>query len=248
MNKTISHRALLEDVFSSELYSQLKADTFDFWETFYRHNNYFLERNVPLLNRLKSNSNFEHASGMNDHSVGFENFIEFYDQVHNTLSSIGVRVCSLIDIIRMMKAMGLTLLAINKTVKGLAEKFRVELEIVERVFKASEDNISLLVHKTEERGLWDRKDVFRKLFEFLPSKDCLEVVLVNKEHYYALKESWIGSKLRNFDSLMKNQALRLDMWYSLVFPVMSCLLGTEEQKIPALGCCHCRRQTPVYFV
>lgn len=221
MNKTISHRSLLEDLPSAADFSQLKADSFEFWETFYRHNNYFLERNSSLLNKVKSNKNFEQASGMNDHSFGLENFIEFYDHFNNSLSNIGVRVCSLIDIIKITKSLGLSLLQVNQVVKGLADKFKVEQEIVERVFKASEDNISYLVHTTGERSLWQRTDVFKRLFDFLPCKDCLELVLVNKEHYAALKESWIGSKLRVSDGLMKDHPLRMQMWYSLMFPVLS---------------------------
>lgn len=241
MNKVIHHRSLLEDVPFTELFPKLNAESFEFWETYYRHNNYFLERNSSLMNKVKSNKQFEQASGMNDHNVGFENFIEFYDHATNSLSAIGVRVCSLIDIIKIMKSLSLSLLTINQTVKSLAEKFKIEQEIIERVFKASEDNISLLVHKTEERTLIETKDVFKKLFEFLPCKDCLELVLVNKEHYEALKESWISGKLRICDELMHNQPLRISMWYSLVFPVICSLLGTKSKEIQVSHCRHHRR-------
>lgn len=220
MNKVINHRALIEDASLSELYPKLQLDTFEFWEVFYRHNNYFLERNTPMLNKVKNNKNFEQANYMNDHSIGFENFIEFYDVATNSLSSIGIRVCSLIDIIKIMKAVALPLRLINQTVKSLAERFKVEQEIIDRVFKASEDNISLLVHKSEERTLLERKDVFKRLFEYLPSKDGLELVLVNKDHFESLKEAWIGTKLRFCDNLIKDHPVRMQMWYCLVFPVV----------------------------
>ena len=219
MNKTISHRSLLEDVYLTLFYPKLQVDSFDFWEIFYRHNNYFLERNGSLLNKVKSNKLFEQANYMNDNNVGFENCIEFYDYASNSLSAIGVRVCSLIDIIKIMKALALSIKSINVTVMGLAERFRVEQEIIERVFKASEDNISLLTNKIEERIVIERKDVFKRILELLPCKDGLELTLVNKEHYTSLKESWIGSKLRLCDDLYKNHSLRMSMWYSLTFPV-----------------------------
>lgn len=221
MNREIRHRSLLEDVPDSELFPRLQADTFDFWEVYYRHNNYFLERNTLLLHKLKANKNFEKASGMNDYSVGFENFIEFYDQLSNSLSGIGVRVCSLIDIITIMKSMSLSILRVNQIVKGLAEKFKVEQEIIERVFKASEENISLLVQRKEERKTIGKTEVFGKVFEYLSSKDCLELVLVNKEYYNSLKEVWIGTKLKECDGLKNNLALRMEMWYSLVSAVSS---------------------------
>lgn len=219
LNKTLDTRSLLEDLPLAAAFGQLKAESFDFWEVYYRHNNYFLERNSALLGKLKSNKHFEQASFMNDHAFGFENFIEFFDPGQNALSPIGVRVCSLIDIIKIMKSMGLSLLTINTTVKSLAERFKVEQEIIERVFKASEENISFLVHKTGERSPWQRADVFKKLFEYLPCRDGLELVLANKEHYQSLKEAWIGSKLRVCDDLRHKQQLRMSMWYSLVFPV-----------------------------
>lgn len=79
MGKPSRIRSILEDVRQSSLYPYLPLSDLAFWEVYYRHNNYFLEKNSSLLNKIKNNKNFVQASIMNNSSIGFEQFIEFYD-------------------------------------------------------------------------------------------------------------------------------------------------------------------------
>lgn len=216
LNRSISHRALIEDLPGTDFYRQLECEAFDFWEVFYRHNNYFLEKNSSLLNRIKNNQNFKQASMMNDNSIGFENFIEFFDRGTNSLSSIGVRVCSLIDIIRFMRSLSVGLKAINDIVKNLANRFKVDIEIIERVFRASEDNMSLLLYRAQEKPAILKKDVLKRVLQYLTCRDGLELVLMDKTHFEDLKEYWISTNLRILDNLNDDHELRMEIWMALV--------------------------------
>ena len=72
MGKPSRSRSILEDVRKSSLYTYLPFSDLAFWEVYYRHNNYFLEKNSSLLNKIKNNKNFVQASIMNNSSIGFE--------------------------------------------------------------------------------------------------------------------------------------------------------------------------------
>lgn len=216
MGKASTVRSILEDVRFDELYSQLPFNDLEFWEVYYRHNNFFLERNSTLLHKIKNNKNFVQASIMNNSSIGFEQFIEFFDTAQNSLSHIGIRVCSLMDIIRIQTALGLSLDTINRSVKDLQKRFTVDSEVIERVFRATEDTISTLVYTPEKRKPINRIQALNRLFDYLPVKDGLELVLVNKTYHNALREKWIGSKLRTLKQLNTDQTLRQQMWLALV--------------------------------
>lgn len=236
LNRSITHRSLLEDLPTSDLFPALNSGAFVFWEVFYRHNNYFLEKNASLLPRLKKNRNFEQASIMNDNSIGFENFIEFFDRGTNSLSPIGVRVCSLIDIIRSMRSMAIGLSIINAVVKDLAERFKVDIEIIERVFRASEDSLSLLTGlDLESKGALkvDRMDVFKQVLDYLDCKDGGELAMIDKHHYKSLKDAWILSNLVRLDNLNEKHELRVSMWTALLPQVDFVYPGDQTEEVQA---------------
>ncbi len=221
MGKASTTRSLLEDVRFDELYSELPFNDLAFWEVYYRHNNYFLERNSSLLHKIKNNRNFVQASIMNNSSIGFEQFIEFFDTAQNSLSHIGIRVCSLMDIIRIQTALGLNLDVINKSVKDIQKRFTVDSEVIERVFRATEDTMSTIMYMPEKRKPINKIQALVKVFEFLPAKDGLELILVNHDYHKVLREKWIGCKLRVLKQLNTDQSLRQQMWLALVPEVIS---------------------------
>lgn len=216
MQKQSKERSVIEDVRLSDWYEKLPFEDFEFWEVYYRHNNYFLERNTSLLHQIKDNKNFLQASVLNNNSIGFEQFIEFYDHTQNCLSHIRIRVCSLMDIIKMETALGMTQTFLNTSVKNIVEKFQANKEAVERVFRASEETMSVLLYKPEERKLISRTDALKKVLPFLNSRDGLSLIRLNKKTYGELREHLIGLKLATNDRLGANQETRLQMWLSMV--------------------------------
>lgn len=216
MNNEVNTRSILEDVASTEYLKRLAFESIDFWETYYRHNNYFLEKNSSLLHKIKDNKNFVQANSLNNNSIGFEQFIEFYDINQNSLSHIGVRVCSLLDIIKTMSSLGLSISLINKSVKSLADRFKVQTEVIERVFRAAEDGISLRWFKPQVKQAISKTDVMMKVMEYLDPLEAKELVLVSKKTFDVLKEKWITHYLLITDDLLERQSLRVEVWKALI--------------------------------
>lgn len=207
-------RSLLEDVKGSEHYKRLPFEDQEFWEIYYRHNNYFLEKNSSLLAKIKNNKNFVQASILNNNTIGFEEFIEFFDPETNNLSHIGVRVCSLMDIIRIQVSLGLPMSLINPSVKNISQKFKVTNEVIERVFRATEDEISLLTCTESLKPQTTRMHVFVKVFEFLSPTEATKLVSCNKQMYAALREKLISYHLKYNDVM--DRPTRLKLWLALM--------------------------------
>lgn len=214
MNTVRRTRSFLEDVKGSEHYKRLPFEDQEFWEIYYRHNNYFLEKNASLLAKIKNNKNFVQASILNNNTVGFEEFIEFFDPETNNLSHIGVRVCSLMDIIRIQVSLGLSMAVINPSVKNISLKFKVSNEIIERVFRATEDEISLLTCTDTLKPQMTRMHVFTRVFEYLAPTEATKLVSCNKQMYGALREKLIAYHLKHNDVM--NRETRLKLWLALV--------------------------------
>jgi hypothetical protein len=220
------HRSIAEDIKGLPEYSKLPFDNNDFWEVYYRHNNYFLERNSSLLHKIKNNKNFAQAAILNNNTVGFEQVIEFFDPATHALSHLGVRVCSLMDIIKIQTSLGLGINFLNNCVKFLAERFKVGKEIIERVFRAGEDQMSMLLchppldAKRASAPLEQanrRREVLSMACEYLTAKEGLELVLMCKEDHQFLKERWISYNLKFSGSWLEKQpSLRTDMWYAII--------------------------------
>ncbi len=215
MNNEVLQRAILEDVSETDYYVKLHFESIDFWEIYYRHNNYFLEKNSSLLHKIKTNKNFVQANTLNHNSIGFEQFIEFYDVTHNSLSHIGVRVCSLLDIIKIQSALGLTVSIINRSVKFLSDRFKVSKEVIERVFRAAEEAISLRWFRPPQRHPLSRAEVFQRVLEFLDPVDGLQFISTNRSNYQ-LHDKWVKHILLTSDCLSRRKPLRLQAWAALV--------------------------------
>jgi Rab-GTPase-TBC domain len=216
MNNETYQRSILEDVCETEYYVKLHFESLDFWETYYRHNNYFLEKNSSLLHKIKHNKNFVQANTLNQNSIGFEQFIEFYDVQNNSLSHIGVRVCSLLDIIKIQAALGLTVSIINRSVKFLSDRFKVSKEVIERVFRAGEEAISLRWFKPAQKQRMSKVEVFQRVLEFLDPVEGLRFISTSKTNYEQLRQKWIKHILLTTDSLATRKPLRLQIWTALV--------------------------------
>jgi len=216
MNNEIRQRAILEDVCETDYYIKLHFESIDFWETYYRHNNYFLEKNSSLLHKIKNNKNFVQANTLNNNSIGFEQFIEFYDTNQNSLSHIGVRVCSLLDIIKIQASLGLTISIINRSVKFLSDRFKVSKEIIERVFRAAEEAISLRWFKPPPKQLLSHTEVFQRVLEYLEPVDGLSFIMASKWHHGQLRHKWLTNILLTKDCLSTQPQLRMQIWASLV--------------------------------
>jgi Rab-GTPase-TBC domain len=214
MNTVRRTRSLLEDVKESEHYSKLPFEDQEFWEIYYRHNNYFLEKNSSLLAKIKNNRNFVQASVLNNNTIGFEEFIEFFDPETHNLSHIGVRVCSLMDIIRIQVSLGLQMSLINPSVKNISQKFKVSNEVIERVFRATEDEISLLTCTDSLKPQTTRIEVFTKVFEYLTAKEATKLVSCSKHLYTALRENLIAYHLKHNDLI--DRETRLKLWLALM--------------------------------
>lgn len=201
-----------------DLLAKLPFKDEEFWDIYYRHNNYFLEKNASLMPIVKNNSNFLKASNLNTNEIGFEKSVQFYNEETNELSRIGIRVCSLLDIIKAQASLKLPLNFLNNSVKLVSTKFKVETEIVERVFRASEETLSMIAYKYAQKPLMTRMDCFKVVLGYLGSKDGLSLILVNKEHHSRLKDDYVKAVLYSTDSLSspKHQELRIQIWWSLL--------------------------------
>lgn len=227
MGNTITEFSLLEK-FNFDKESLIMIQAPEFWGTFYRHNNYFYDKNKSLIKRIRPEwatkgierkiSMIQGGGGLDDEDIKF--FSTVLDQEEGILSRWGVRASSLNDIIRYMIYFRFKLDVINKVGKEITEKYEMDKELAYKVFKETEDEFTIrdYVKMSTKEGkvgevIGKREEVFKRVIPYLEPKEALEMILMSKEIYEGNKEALYSHVLRNFD--LENET-RIPIWKCLI--------------------------------
>ena len=211
-----------------------KIKTTKFWDLYYRHNNYFHEKNKLLESVFSRPAN---KTGFQDRLnklqlVGNElvddeedeeerEFIKTVVKKNGILSRWGMRASSLNDIIRFMVYMRFSLELINTVCSLITEMYDMDKKVAYHVFKETEDEFTIRdyvqIEAEKQVGLVGRLQrlVFgvRKAMEFLEVKDAVNLMLVSKQVRELLREDFCAMALRTKGV---TKELRPLIWYSII--------------------------------
>jgi len=195
-----------------------------FWETYYRHNNFFLKHNPTLFDELRIYTT----------KRGLETIADTENKQYETLSlmrsiysrdgninDVGHRAMSLNDIIRFMIFLKMSLVQINSICSDITEKFSLDRKLAYAVFRETEDEFSTRpmysnTKKSQECCI-DKNQVWMGVFRFISPKEGLELVLSNKIIYKSNKDSFVKNVLKNYNY---STEVRHRIWKSLIGPVL----------------------------
>ncbi len=228
---------LIELVKVQECYSELvvcsKIEDLTFWDTYFRHHNYLLEKNSPLVNQMI------HKKTKNVLYLIFEEFKKSENRDSKPLTSaeglnkFGIRACSLVDLIRLMVCFNQSVASINETVTKLKQKYKLDRELAERVIKCSEEFVSVLM---DPPRVPDRNNfvVFKGVIKYLRLTDGLALAYSCKEAYKQLRDETIYSHLEHSDGLVQNCDNRMQLWSYLIPKVRT----VNRRKSPTSNSSH----------
>lgn len=228
MGKVVNQASILElMIYPQSVLLQIEDPLF--WSAFYRHSNYFLDKNESLLKEL--------ALPLDDSIVGRLADMQNLDEAEvklkamlfdgkELLSRWGIRATSLSDLIRSMIKIKLELPKINSICQNIAQVFEIDKKIAYKVFKDVEDEFSLQGYTDVDKGNLDRilsvpKHINSRSFGLVSSAkwlepcDLLEVLLLSKQIYQDFKitaSDVVLNTIENLDDDHRKQIwmLRLD--------------------------------------
>lgn len=217
--QTFCKTRLIELIKSQECYSELvvtsKIEDLTFWDTYFRHHNYLLEKNLPLVNQMIQKKT------KNTLYLIFQEFKKSENRDSKPLTStdglnkFGIRACSLVDLIRLMVCFGQSVTSINEKLTKLKEKYKLDRELVERVIKCSEEFVSVLMDPP--RALERNKFVlFKGVIKYLSLPDGLALSYSCKEAYKQLRDDAVYSHLELSDQFAQNSEKRMQLWSYLI--------------------------------
>ena len=217
--QTYCKTRLIELVKSQDCYSELaessKIEDLTFWDTYFRHHNYLLEKNAPLVNQMIQKKT------KNTLYLIFQEFKKSENRDSKPLTStdglnkFGNRACSLVDLIRLMVCFDQPVASINQKVTKLKEKYKLDRELVERVIKCSEEFVSVLMDppRMPERNKFL---LFKRVVKYLGLADGLTLAYSCKEAYKQLRDEAVYSHLELSDLFALNSENRMQLWSHLI--------------------------------
>lgn len=221
MGRRVTKRPLMELV-PLNPYEREHICDYNFWEVYYRHNNYFYDNNRTLFRHLRARGAETGLEGL----FGGEKFLEeeFLEQVfqadQSRVTSWGVRACSLNDIIRFMIYLQVSLERINSVCEQISKNYKMDRQLAYQVFKETEDEFSVRgyiprlkkrkVYKPREKKLLRASEL---CLSYLTVSEGLELLVVSKNYYKELKIPYVKQILLLYD--MENN-IRRNAWYSLL--------------------------------
>lgn len=185
-----------------------KFENKKFWETYYRHNNYFYERNLTIFEEIRvggsSKKGIEKLMMGNtpsDQQVQ-QDFMETIKLQEGMVSKWGIRAISLGDIIRYMAMLDIDLGVVTQICFHVSQKFSMDKRLAYSVFLETEHEFTLnnsfhALWKKDRREafLTDRKindgSVWQLVMPFLPPKDTLSLVMTNRSNYQKYHKKFV---------------------------------------------------------
>jgi hypothetical protein len=210
---------LIELVKSQDCYSELaqysKVDDLSFWDTYFRHHNYLLEKNAPLVNQMIQKKTKNSLYLIFQELKKSENRDSKPLTSAEGLNKFGIRACSLVELVRLMVSFNQTVPSINETVTKLKQKYKLDRELVERVMKCSEEFVSVLLDppRVPERNKFV---LFKRVVKYLSLADGLALAYSCKEAYKQLRDEAVYSHLENSDEFVGNCDNRMQLWSNLI--------------------------------
>ena len=192
-----------------------KLDEFSFWDVYYRHNNYLIEKNGSLIDQMfqrKTNNTF--CNIFEELKKTEQSYSRQFIK-SGVLTKDGVRACSLVNMVKTMTSLGIGVGEINKLVKQLQIKYRLDRESIERSVQCAEEFVSVYLDPPRLPRS-DLVPVFKQAALFLEERDILELSLVSKQARIAIGRDGVYQRLRLRDDFVRNCGERMDLWSRLV--------------------------------
>ena len=221
--------------FGPEILNYLKSS--QFWDTYFRHNNYTMELNKQLLKKIKSNRSKKGIFKLAEKTPSTVQEKRFLAKIFKDgiLSRSGIRASSLNDIIRYMVYMNFELDVINKICMEITSKYKImDKKLAYKVFRETEDEFSIRDYVDRKEGLLSGegdnaedsvqgegddnveqpgmsvKGFWSLVLEFLEPRDGLELILCNKSFYKDLGRPYIRNVLLRFEL---TREVRKEIWW-----------------------------------
>lgn len=133
-------------VINREMAALAYIQTPEFWETYYRHNNYFYVNNETIFKSFRNDGaekGMELILKTTRKSNLNKDLAKKVLTKKDMLSEWGIRACSLNDIIRFMIFLNFDISLIQKICYEVSQKYNMDKKLAYRVFRETEDEFSI---------------------------------------------------------------------------------------------------------
>jgi hypothetical protein len=226
---------LVELVKSQDCFSELtacsKSEEIAFWDTFFRHHNYLLEKNTPLVSQMIQKKTKSTLNLIFQEFKKSENRDSKPLTTQDGLNKCGIRACSLVEVIRLMVCFDQPVSAINEKVTKLKEKYKLDRELAERVIRSSEEFVSVLMEppRVPERNKFV---LLKGVIKYLGLADGLALANCCREAHKLLRDEVVYSHLEFRDGFDQNSDNRMQLWSNLIPKVVASHPANIRPHVP----------------